>query len=125
MKLKHLLLLVPGLAVLSACSQTPVSDEAVSLQSGVEVSALAEDEFMLSIMRNEPPMKFENRRLRLQAEQLCPTGYSYVLRQAHRDGELAIHHAQCAVGADCSHKLTWHIRCGHIPREPFRFFGRT
>lgn len=30
MKLKHLLLLVPGLVVLTACSQTPVSDEAVS-----------------------------------------------------------------------------------------------
>ncbi|WP_044406254.1 hypothetical protein [Thiomicrospira microaerophila] len=120
MNLKTLLLLAPALAVMAGCSQTPTT-----LGTPVSVQTLAEDEFLLSITRNEPPMKFENRRLRAQAEQLCPTGYSYVLRQAHRNGELAVHHAQCSAGGDCSHQLKWHIRCGHVPREPFRFFGRT
>ncbi|UQB41401.1 hypothetical protein JX580_06800 [Thiomicrospira microaerophila] len=124
MNLKPLLLLVPGLLLLG-CSQNSVKNAESSAVSGVDVVELAADEFVISIMRNEPPMKFENRRLRVQAEQLCPTGYSYVLRQAHRNGEMAIHHAQCAAGADCSHELSWHIRCGHVPREPFRFFGRT
>lgn len=125
MKFKPYLFILPGLVALTGCSQTPVSDSEVATGAAVTVETLAEDEFLLSIIRNEPPVGFENRRLRVHAEQLCPTGYRYVLRQAHQNGQLAVHHAQCAAGANCSHELRWHIRCGHIPREPFRFFGRT
>jgi hypothetical protein len=123
MNFKPFYLILPGLLALTGCSQTPtLPAEPIA---GVTIDKLAADEFVLTISRNEPPMAFENRRLRLQSEQLCPTGYSYVLRQAHKHGQLAVHHAECAAGANCSHELRWHIRCGHVPREPFRFFGRT
>lgn len=112
MKNKLLLLLLPGLLLLTGCSQ-------------VEVRELAQDEFELSLYRDAPPMSFESRAMRKQAEQLCPTGYRYLLRQAVKQGEFATHHAECAAGKDCGHQLEWRIRCGNVPREPFSLFGRT
>lgn len=115
MKIKHILWLAPGLVlVLSGCAQVgviPLSEE--------------NKEYELIQTRSEPPTSFESRALRKKAEDLCPTGYEYLLRYAHKPAEFVGHHAACAVGEDCSYELKWRIRCGDIPREPFSLFGKT
>ena len=93
--------------------------------ANVQVTDLTGDEYMIEQTRFEPPTSFESRALTSKAEQLCPKGYSYLLRQAYSDHEFAVHHGECATGADCEFKLQWRIRCGNIPREPFSLFGKT
>lgn len=93
--------------------------------ANVEVTKLAEDEFLIEQIRFDPPISYESRALTKKADQLCPIGFSYLLRQAHSEHEFATDHQQCAVGQDCQFTLQWRIRCGNIPREPFSLFGKS
>lgn len=101
---------------LIGCSQVQVQ-ELTTEQGSDEV-------YVLSEFRDGPATQFESHSLRQQADVLCPSGYAILSRQALANEPLAMHQADCT-GSSCAHQLTWRIRCGNIPREPFRFFGRT
>lgn len=117
------ILALSAVVSLAGCAQVQVQELTPSAASGSDAEGLQET-YRLTQFRDAAPSSFESRALRKQAESLCPNGYKILSRQAFATEMLASHQAECPSGS-CAHQLEWQIRCGNIPREPFRFFGRT
>lgn len=90
----------------------------------VQPQAVNDNEYVLTETYDQAPVSLESRRLSKQAENLCPKGYSFKLRQINAIDELASHQFECAQGKNCGYVLQWHVRCGEVPREPFSIFGK-
>lgn len=82
------------------------------------------EEHLLTQFYYDAPTSVESRSLDRQARNLCPVGYSFLLRQVVSVDEMAKHQFECAQGKNCGYELQWRIRCGEVPREPFSLFGR-
>ncbi len=116
------ILAISAVLTLAGCAQVQVQDITPSTTTTTQETPAGT--YRLTQFRDAAPSSFESRALRTQADALCPSGYEVLSRHAFATEVLAAHQAECP-SRSCAHQLEWHIRCGNIPREPFRFFGRT
>jgi len=93
--------------------------------NNVEVTKTSDDNFTLTETFNEPVRSLDSWSLRIESRELCPNGYVYVNRFAHKTSEFAYSDNQCESDMSCEYKLQWKIKCQDVPKEPFSLFGKT
>ncbi|MDA3806711.1 MAG: hypothetical protein PF440_02260 [Thiomicrorhabdus sp.] len=130
-------LLAISLTLLAGCSSitggvdtvgqgvVSLGDKLQSVTGNVQAEKIDDENFKLSELFYEPVNSLDSLALRAKAREVCPKGYTYQSRQAHKAGEFAYTHEQCVGGNGCGYTLEWNIKCEDVPYEPFTLFGKT
>jgi uncharacterized protein YceK len=110
MRIATLVIMLLSVALFSGCAQ-------------VTSKQTAEKTFIVSTAVNDSPTDFDRRRLRKEADKVCPEGYDILSQRFHADFEMPESALNCAAGERCDQRLTWSIHCTPKEKEPFSIFG--
>lgn len=89
----------------------------------VSTHQTAEKTYQISTEVNDTPTDFDRRRLRKEADKVCPEGYDILSQRFQANFEMPVSALNCASGERCAQRLTWSIHCTPKEKEPFSIFG--
>ena len=93
--------------------------------SGVQTKEMGENVYYLTNFYNEPPTSFSSWSIESRADEVCPTGYDVLSKNAGKSGEFGYNDFACAAGQACDYVMEWRIRCSDKPKQETSIFGKT